>query len=148
MLIDSALVSGSKLKSAVKGGLGAVKKADRKLIARDQHRRVGDSLDLDAAMRPEMPQSPRWDYALSVPDVSKIIGREPHPAKDAEISVVIRKRRSALDYLRGHLRPGQHIAAWLWVTRGKVGFGKMEKARRILDQNGITFVGREVRSLG
>ncbi len=117
------------------------------LIADSQHTRVGDSLDLDAASRDEHPNDHRWDYLLSVPDAGRIVGVEPHTARDQEIRVVIAKRQAAVAYLANHLRSGQRVDAWFWVTRGKVGFGVMERARRRLDEAGIAFAGRRLESL-
>ena len=61
--------------------------------------------------------------------------------------MVIAKKKCSTDRLRGHLYPRQRIAAWFWVASGTVEFSLMEKVRRQLDENGITFVGRMVASL-
>ncbi len=125
----------------------AIQRADVQLIADSQRARIGDSLDLDAASHNEHPNDHRWDYLLSVPDAGRLVGVEPHTASDHEIAVVIAKKNAALDYLTDHLRRGQRVDAWFWVTRGQVGFGKMDRARRRLDQAGIAFAGRQLRSL-
>ena len=104
-----------------------------------------DSIDLDAATSVLFPNEHRWDYIVSVPHKSELVGIEPHSATDGEIRVVTAKKRQAADFLRDHLLPHHRISKWLWVSHGKVGFSKMERARRILDQNGITFAGRLIR---
>jgi hypothetical protein len=73
-------------------------------------------------------------------------GIEPHTASDHEINVVVAKRRHAIEYLRNHFQQGHRIAKWFWVASGAVGFSRMDRARRRLDQNGIQFVGRVLRS--
>jgi hypothetical protein len=78
----------------------------------------------------------------------EIVGLEPHTAKDSEIKVVIAKKKLAIQYLRDHLQPQFRVARWFWVTQGNVGFSKMERARRILDQNGISFAGRLLQTFG
>ena len=147
MHLTAALVDGSTLRAHVERGLGAVNRQDLALIAERERRKVGDSLDLDEATRAEFPQAYRWDYLLSIPAATQIIGLEPHTASDAEIRVVIAKKAHALAYLRGHLRARCSVSRWYWVTRGAVNFSRMEKARRLLDQSGIEFVGRRLMHL-
>ncbi len=146
-LLSTALVTTSALRLLVQQGLGALVAADRGLIAVGERPKVGDSIDFDSATRPEFPQSHRWDYLMSVPAAAQIVGLEPHTAKDSEINVVIAKKQNAQAYLRGHLHAKHRVAKWIWVTHGTVGFSKMERARRLLDQSGIAFEGRLLRSL-
>ena len=148
MLISSVLIPTSSLHGKVRDGLRALLARDRNLIEGAERQRVGDSLDLDDASRVEFPNENRWDYLLSVPTISQIIGIEPHSARDAEISVVIAKKQNAVNYLRDHLRPGNRVAKWFWVSHGSVGFSRMDRMRRLLDQNGIAFEGRMLRSFG
>jgi len=138
----------SPLAAQVKQGLRAVKDKDVALIEEGERSKISDSLDLDDATRQLFPNDPRWDYLLSVSTTGKLIGFEPHQARDAEIQVVIDKRRHSLEYLRNQLQPGERVSDWYWVTRGQVGFGSMEKARRRLHQHGITFAGRVLRLSG
>jgi hypothetical protein len=146
--LEAALKEESSLHEHVQPGLGAFEKKDVKLIAEAERPRVGDSLDLDAATKDEDPEANRWDYVLSIPDLSEILGIEPHTAKDSEISVVIAKKRHATQYLRTHLKDRHRVARWIWVSHGTVGFSRMDRARRRLDQNGIQFAGRMLRTFG
>ena len=146
MLLSTALQAGSALRDQVADGLGAFATKDVQLIAESERTKVGDSLDLDEACRNEHPEANRWDYLVSVPASTRIVGLEPHTAKDSEISVVIAKKKQAVTYLRNHLPPKHRVANWIWVTHGKVGFTGTERARRRLDQEGIVFAGRVLRS--
>ena len=148
VLLATALVAGSSLRARVSNGIGAVHNNDRTLIVVSERPRVGDSLDLDEATRVAFPNAHRWDYLLSIPDISQIVGIEPHSATDREIRVVIAKRRHAIDYLRDHLPQKHRVEKWFWISHGSVGFTKMERARRLLDQNGISFEGRTLKSFG
>lgn len=148
VLIGQALAVGSALRPHVRNGLGALSGGDRGLIAATERPRVGDSLNLDLAMQPEFPEAHRWDYLLSIPNIAQIVGVEPHTARDDEINVVISKRRNAVDYLRDHLPAHHRVSQWYWLSSGPVRFSKMERARRLLDQNGIRFEGRMLRSFG
>ncbi len=146
--LKAALNEKSRLRNLVQPGMAAFANVDLKLIAKEQRTRIGDSLDLDAAAKDEHPESNRWDYIVSIPDLKELIGIEPHSAKDSEISVVIAKRRHATQYLRNHLQGGYRVTRWFWVSHGTVSFSKMDRARRRLDQNGIAFAGRMLRNLG
>lgn len=146
--LAKALRPESPLRARVQPGLSAVKTADRSLIAASERARIGDSLDLDEATAAEFPQGHRWDYILSVPDLRKLIALEPHTASDGEVKVVIKKKQQALAYLRDHLHATVSVAEWHWVTRGTVGFSRMDKAVRALNQNGISFSGRSLKSCG
>jgi len=106
---------------------------------------IGDSLDLDAAAREECPQENRWDYLLGVEQSYRVIGIEPHAASEGQVTVIIAKRRWAVGFVRGHLKPGKFVADWYWVSSGRVGFQDTTRERRRLDQNGIKFVGRLLR---
>jgi len=147
-LLSSALHPHSTLRAFVKVGAGAIEPKHVILIVAAERSRIGDSIDLDRATRREYPQSHRWDYLLSVPSVPQIIALEPHSARDSEVKVVIAKKRRAVEYLRDHLPSKYRVARWFWVSRGPVNFSKMDPARRQLDQNGITFVGHMLKSLG
>jgi hypothetical protein len=144
-LLRAALHEKSRLRELVEVGMGAFNKSDVTLIAEDQRFRIGDSVDLDAASKGEYPEANRWDYIVSIPHLKELAGIEPHSAKDSEVSVVIRKKKHAMEYLRGHLQNGYGVTKWFWVTHGPVSFSKMDPARRRLDQNGIQFVGRLLR---
>ncbi len=146
--LKTALRSASPLQRYVRDGAAAIAKADLRLVAEGERARIGDSLNLDAASRDELPQLHRWDYIVSVPDLAQLVGLEPHAAKDSEVSVVIAKKQQAAVYLRSHLEDGRRVTRWFWVTSGPVGFSRMDRARRRLDQNGIAFVGRQLRSFG
>lgn len=143
--LATAFVDASALRALVREGLGALKDGDIQLIALELRTSVRDSLDLDAAAREQHPNANRWDYLVALRDRHEIVGVEPHSARDDQISVVIAKKREAMNYLSIHFRAGVAVSRWYWITRGQVGFSKMDRARRSLDQNGITFRGRALR---
>src|ERR1017187_7627663 len=62
--LKTALKETSRLRALVQDGMAAFAKVDFKLIAEGQRKRIGDSLDLDAASIDEDPQSNRWDYVV------------------------------------------------------------------------------------
>jgi hypothetical protein len=147
VLLRIVLNAGSNLRDHVEDGLGALTQAHRTLIAQAERPTVGDSLDLDSATKAQYPQANRWDYLLSVPQHRHLIAIESHAAKDSEVSVVIAKKQQSLAHLANHLPPAHRVARWIWVSSGRVGFSRMDKAIRSLDQKGIEFAGKFVRSL-
>jgi hypothetical protein len=142
VLLGTTLLPASTLRNHVRNGLGALPQAHRNLVAQDLRRHVGDSLDFDNATRADNPNANRWDYLLSVPNESKVVGLEPHTARDDQIRVVIAKKEHTAQYLRNHLLPRHRPLRWFWVTSGRVGFSRMERAIRQLNQAGIAFEGR------
>jgi hypothetical protein len=142
--IRHALNADSTLQTAVEDGHGAFSVAHRNLIVQEIRPAFGDSLDLDAALRTDYPQENRWDYLLGHAESRKVVGVEPHSAKSSEIGVVINKREAAKRQLMDHFKPGSRVSKWYWVASGKNQFLDTEKTKRLLDQNGIEFVGRQL----
>lgn len=142
--IRRALRDDSTLHPLVSDGLAALAQAHRGLLDDAVKHHFADSLNLDAALESAHPTENRWDYLLGHSPTMEVIALEPHTANDKEVSVLKAKRDAARHQLRQHLRVGVQIAAWIWVTKGKVGFAQTEKMARQLDQSGITFAGRKV----
>ena len=140
--IRGSLAAKSPLQPLVRDGLQALDREHRGMIDAAIRTQFVDSLDLDEAVRRGNDQANRWDYLLGHEPSGEIFGLEPHSAKNSEISTVIRKRRAALDQLRGHLREGVKITRWFWVASGHVDFMPFEKATLRLDSEGITFIGK------
>lgn len=139
-----ALLVNSSLRPLVVDGLAAIKAAHRDYFEVAIRPVFADSLDLDEALKQGREQENRWDYLLGHSPSGDVVAVEPHSAKQDEITTVIKKRSAAREQLKGHLRDGVRVVKWLWVASGKVHFADTEKVRRLLDQNGIEFVGTKV----
>lgn len=146
MSLNKALIDESSLRQYVQNGCGAVAGEHRGLITDELKQTVLDSLNLDVATSAEHPGANRWDYILAVRRRNTLVGVEPHSARDDEIGTVIAKKQHSSRVLRSHLKNDWRVSAWIWVSSGKVKFSKMDPAIRRLDQNGIRFAGRIVRS--
>jgi len=144
--IRKGLKAESSLLDNVKDGLGAVIESHRVYFDEGVRTMFGDSLDIDASLKEGREQENRWDYLLGHTQSRRIVGVEPHSAKNGEISTVIKKRQAALSQLQEHLRDGVVVSKWLWVASKDVKFLSMEKAKFELDKNGIEFVGRKILS--
>jgi hypothetical protein len=143
--VRRALLADSSLLPLVADGLGAVQATHR----RDHFDAAilsafADSLELDEAVKPGHEQENRWDYLLGHEASGELVAVEPHSAKQDEITKVIKKQAAARKQLKAHLRDGARVAKWLWVASGKVHFADTERVSRLLDQNGIRFVGTRV----
>jgi hypothetical protein len=143
-VLRNTLREDSALQDAVREGLGAVQTGHRNYFDEQIRTTFDDSLDLDEASRPGHEQENRWDYLLGHAPSGEVVAVEPHSAKQDEISRIIRKKRAAEQYLRGHLRDAMRVTRWLWVASGRVQFAETERARLRLDQEGIQFVGTQV----
>lgn len=139
-----ALRDESVLQAAVADGLGAVARAHKPYFLAAVRPDFADSIDLDSALKSAHPEQNRWDYLLGHAPSAQLIAVEPHTAGQDQITTIIAKRAAAREQLRDHLREGEQVHGWLWVASGKVQFADTEKARRLLDQNGIQFVGTRV----
>jgi hypothetical protein len=130
----------------VKDGLGAIESTHRDHLAQAIRPGFSDSLNLDEGVLAANPQSNRWDYLLGHKATGTVIGVEPHSAKMDQISVVIAKREAAKHQLRGHLRAGAKVVMWIWVASGRVDFLPFDRAKRRLDEAGVTFAGGQVKA--
>ena len=145
-MIRAALKETSSLLPKVVDGLGAVAKAHKALIAEDIQGDFGDSLESDEAFLVGHQGEHRWDYLLGHTPSNTVVGLEPHSASTSEVQVVIKKRAAARAQLRDHLRPGRHVEAWYWVASGRVDFVPHEKQVNLLAQNGVRFIGKQLRA--
>ena len=134
------------LHRSVKDGLGAIAAPHRGCFADDIRTSFGDSLDIDTELKPQYPQANRRDYLLGHDPTRQLIAVETHSARNDQVRRVIDKREAALTQLRDHLRDGARVSRWLWVASGRVDLHPLEPATLRLAQNGIKFVGRQIKS--
>jgi hypothetical protein len=105
---------------------------------------IADSLDLDKATQPDHAQESRWDYLLGhTPSVS-IVALEPHSAEQDQTTKIIDKKKAAQQQLSSQLKPGNRIAAWIWVASSKIFSADPEKVRLRIAQEGIRLVASTV----
>ncbi|WP_156187999.1 hypothetical protein [Chromobacterium sp. LK11] len=142
--VKSMLKEESPLRVLVKAGMQAIEAGHRAYFDKAIRESFVDSLELDEAVRNGHEQENRWDYLLGHEPTGDVVAVEPHSAKNDEISTVIRKKSAAKLQLEAHLVNGKKVKKWLWVASGKVHFADTDKARRLLDQAGIKFVGTKV----
>ncbi len=143
--VRAALRSDSSLQGNVKDGLGAIKPAHRNYFEVKTRAAFADSVDIDEGLKKGREQENRWDYILGHNSSKILIAVEPHSADNHEIATVIKKRTSAINQLENHLLIGKRVTKWIWVASGKVRLLPFEKAKILLDQNGIEFVGGQIK---
>lgn len=137
----SRALKGSGLSRRIRPGLQGVSGTDHRYISEALRPRFLDSLDLDAATRPEHPDEARWDYLLGHDGTSQVVALEVHSAGTSNVGEVIRKRAASRHHLQAHLQPGETVAAWYWAASGRVDFAPHDKTINRLNQHGIQFVG-------
>ena len=142
--IRRALRPESDLLSLVADGIQAIDQKHRSYIDMELRASFGDSLEIDQNLSVGHEQENRWDYLLGKASDGSIIGLEPHSAKTDQVSKVIKKREMAKHQLARHLKTNVHVSQWFWVASGGVHFANTGKERRVLDQNGIQFVGTKL----
>lgn len=143
--VDLVFNESSPLREAIRKGLGALESGHRSYVDGPIRTAFDESVDIDAALKSEAPTDNRWDYLLGHDESSEVVGLEPHSANTKEISVVIAKKKAALDQLRPHLKSGKRVARWFWVASGKTSFLPHEKCVLQIQQAGIDFVGRSLK---
>lgn len=142
--VRKALKSESPLQGHIKDSLGAIEKSHRAYFDESIRTDFIDSIDIDKALAKGREQENRWDYLLGHRPTNRVIGIEPHSAKNDEISTVIRKLEAAKRQLKEHLCDGAFVSDWFWVASGKVHLAPFEKATIRLAQSGIKFIGRKL----
>jgi hypothetical protein len=142
--VRKSLKSGSFLLPLVQSGLGGLTSIDKDRIEAGLRSQFADSLDLDAAMRKAHPHDNRWDYLLGHAPTDSVVALEPHSANTSEVSVVIKKKESAQQHLKGHLKAGAKVRKWIWVASGATHILQFSKAKTQLAQSGITLAGKQV----
>jgi len=143
--IREALRTDSPLHSSVRAGLGALKTMHRGCFDIAARAAIADSIDIDESLKKGREQENRWDYLLGHHLTKILIAVEPHSADNSQIRTVINKRKAAIQQLGTHLRDGKKVSKWIWVASGRVRLLPIEKAKFLLDQNGIEFIGGEIK---
>jgi hypothetical protein len=142
--LRKAMKANSNLLPLVFDGIQALDRNHRRFIHSELRGEFADSLEIDENLRVGHEQENRWDYLLGKLSDGAIIGFEPHSAKTDQVSKVIKKRQMALQQLEQHFKADVLIKQWFWVASGTVHFANTDKERRVLDQNGIEFVGTKL----
>ena len=133
-------------------GKQALENNHRRLVTCGDTRRLTGSIDLDAALRRQRPNDPRWDYGLGYKPTSApehAIWVEVHSAKTSEVSPVLRKLQWLKDWLNGeaeHLRRLTDRASgdirYVWIASGKNKIPSNSPQARKLNQSGLSLKTR------
>lgn len=106
-------------------------------------RRLSGSLDLDAALAKEMPNEPRWDYAIGLTENTSdyIEWVEIHPAAStSEVNTVLKKYLWLKNWLNNSAPSLKEISRkYVWVPTGRVVFSQGSPQRKRLASKGLAF---------
>lgn len=128
-------------------GLRALRKADRQHVSAEDPKRLRGSVDVDRAVKDKYANASRWDYAVghqvSNQGREMVYWIEIHPAKDAEVKVVISK----LEWLKHWLRekaPELNVMyrEFIWLSSGRTSFTLSSPQQKRLALLGLQHKGR------
>jgi hypothetical protein len=91
MNFRSAVQATPALAKALKNGLQALHPSDRKRIECKNPRALAGSVNVDAALKNDLPNAPRWDYGVGVcidKNGDRVIWIEVHPASSYHIFMI------------------------------------------------------------
>ena len=131
----------SHLQDSISDGPGAMLGADRDLIEQSVRKLFLDSIDVDAAFNKATTQRGKPLGLFLGYEDNFVVALEPHHGNHKEVKVVIAKKRSCRDQIKAHVIPGREPRIWPWVSKN-TDFIALDKARPLLDQEGILYVGK------
>lgn len=143
MRFRKAVAETPGLSGAWKPGLKALKRADRGRIRCTRPRTLTGSVDVDAGLRADRPNEPRWDYAIGLARAGRgeqVLWIEVHPASTANVPEVLAKLQWLKTRLRGEGKRLEKLdRKYLWIASGAVAIGRHTRQARLLAQHGLAF---------
>lgn len=126
---------------AYRPGLRALRAMDRDRVSATRPRNLTGSVDLDAALRANRPDDPRWDYGIGahLAGVAMVFWVEVHPATEGEIDAVLAK----LAWLKQWLRDSAEALngfprEFVWISSGRAAITqKSPKLKRLALAGGV-----------
>lgn len=154
MKFEQAVRNCPALADAFQNGLRALKATEKHQVICARPRSLAGSVDVDSALRQQLPNAARWDYAIGIRCVQgkdKVVWIEIHPASSTgEVKSVLAK----LNWLRSWLSENAPDlrslpAEFVWVATGTVAFPANSPQRRQLAAAGLQFAGSryEIRTI-
>ena len=133
-------------------GKQAMENKDRGLVTCADSTRLTGSIDLDAALRQDMPSDCRWDYGLGYKPASggeQAIRVEVHSATTREVSKVLKKLQWLKDWLNGNAEQLRQLSEradndirYVWIARSSVHILQSSRQARRLAQRGLSLKGK------
>lgn len=124
-------------------GLQALRATDRSRVRAARPRRVRGIVDLDAALSAELPDEPRWDYGIGLPEgqnSDRAVWVEVHPASSHHVDEVISKHRWLRSWLNSEAPELERISRhYVWLASGAVALTAGSLQRKRVAQAGILF---------
>ncbi len=134
------------LRAHYRPGLQALKGADRRRVRGTEPNRLGGSVDLDAALRRDLPNARIWDYGIGYRSAGNgddvVHWVEVHPATDRDVADVEAK----LEWLKAWIQSNAPELArldrrFVWVSSGRTQLSPTSPALRRLAQKGCRCAG-------
>lgn len=127
-------------------GLQALAGPDRSRVRARDTRSLAGSVNVEAALKSTLPNSPLWDYgiAVRVSGSEQVTWIEVHPADSGHVGPVLAKLAWLKDWLRESApaldaltRPGR---GYVWLATGAVSLPPTSPKRRLIAQRGLVLV--------
>lgn len=150
MKFRQAVAQTPHLDEAYRAGLQALRPEDKPHIQPEDTRRLGGSVDIDAANKRVDPNGNRWDFAVAYAHTNRtkevVYWVELHTASDSQVGKVILKAQWLLGWLRGD---GALLNSFekeiLWVSSGATTFSLSAPQRKQMAQAGLKHGGGVLR---
>ena len=140
MSFISAVKKTPLLKEALKPGLKALG-ANSSKIRPNSSQKCEGSVDIDAAVRRQYPNSPRWDYALGYDGKTHLI--EVHPAETHEVASLLKKLQWVKNFLAEDApKLNEEPKQFHWIASGRGAILPNSPQARRLAKQGIKVIGQ------
>lgn len=132
--------------SAYNPGLQALDRGHRSLVIGADTSRLTGSIDLDAALKADQPNAPRWDYGIGYRDGNRerAIWIEVHGAQTNKVKEVVKKLRWLKDWLNDAGQPlahltlsDRHLPAFVWLASASIKLPSTTPQAKLASQEGI-----------
>ena len=128
-------------------GKQALENRHRGLVTCGDARRLSGSIDLDAALRRQRPNDPRWDYGLGYRPANGrelAIWVEIHSATTGEVSKVLDKLQWLKDWLNREAEELRRLTdrsekeiPYVWIASSGDNINRNSRQYRMLSQSGL-----------
>ncbi|MEW6754145.1 MAG: hypothetical protein AB1505_24665 [Candidatus Latescibacterota bacterium] len=149
MRFRTAVQATPELRAHLKPALEALGAAAQSGVHVPEQGRLSGSVDIDAALRGQLQNEPRWDYAIGYRTGrrdDRVYYVEQHKAEATEVGRVLGKKQWLERWLATTPLDGVRPRDFVWLSAGGVRIPANSPAARLLSLHGVTLLRRLVLS--
>lgn len=156
-MVLAGAAEGTPLEAHVRPGKDALKGEHRSRIEASRQARITETMDLEAALRGQDPNSPFWDYAVGwlTRQIACCCFVEVHPANTRQVDQILRKKKAVEMVLQRQAprvlelaettRLRMALPVWRWLaTEASVGIHANTPQARRLREAGLSMPVRKL----